>query len=294
MVRQWDHPWRRYSFTAARDRQKGSTLMQRRRGFTLIELLVVIAVIAILAAILFPVFAQARTKARQASDASNLKQLAMGWLMYAQDYDEKFVPRDFYVGNCGEGTARVWGFWYVGVMPYVKNNQIFLSPQFKADVTAPWGDAWLCKRVHPTLFPDGKIYGSYVANYFETWSFPSTTWTDGRQHYGYRYTGAAMPQMAEVEDAPGTILMTNGLYPEIGWEPFTDYARMYKVPDSTLTYIGPKFDATTPAEGGPFNERVNIAWSDGHVSTMKWGSIKPHHWTIQADENAWTNPKVPK
>src|SRR5262245_33152461 len=62
----------------------------RRRGFTLIELLVVIAIIAILAAILFPVFAQARAKARQATCVSNLKQLGHGLLMYTQDYDETF------------------------------------------------------------------------------------------------------------------------------------------------------------------------------------------------------------
>ncbi len=59
-----------------------------QRAFTLIELLVVIAIIAILAAILFPVFAKAREKARQASCQSNLKQLALGMLMYSQDYDE--------------------------------------------------------------------------------------------------------------------------------------------------------------------------------------------------------------
>ena len=62
----------------------------KRRGFTLIELLVVIAIIAILAAILFPVFARAREKARQASCSSNQKQIALGILMYAQDYDEAF------------------------------------------------------------------------------------------------------------------------------------------------------------------------------------------------------------
>ncbi|MFQ6098945.1 MAG: DUF1559 domain-containing protein, partial [Armatimonadota bacterium] len=65
-------------------------MRHRTVGFTLIELLVVIAIIAILAAILFPVFSRAREKARQASCQSNLKQLALGFLMYAQDYDEKF------------------------------------------------------------------------------------------------------------------------------------------------------------------------------------------------------------
>ena len=68
----------------------------RCRGFTLIELLVVIAIIAILAAILFPVFAQARGKARQAACLSNLKQLGLATLMYAQDYDEMF-PYMYYV-----------------------------------------------------------------------------------------------------------------------------------------------------------------------------------------------------
>ena len=66
--------------------------MQRRNGFTLIELLVVIAIIAILAAILFPVFGQAREKARQTACFNNLKQIGLAYQMYAQDYDEAIVP----------------------------------------------------------------------------------------------------------------------------------------------------------------------------------------------------------
>jgi prepilin-type N-terminal cleavage/methylation domain-containing protein len=77
---------------------------KHQSAFTLIELLVVIAIVAILAAILFPVFAQARTKARQANDMSNLKQLGLGWLMYAQDYDEKLVPRGVYINNCPDNS----------------------------------------------------------------------------------------------------------------------------------------------------------------------------------------------
>ena len=67
--------------------------MRKRCGFTLIELLVVIAIIAILAAILFPVFARAREKARSASCLSNLKQLSLGVIMYQGDYDEYYTPR---------------------------------------------------------------------------------------------------------------------------------------------------------------------------------------------------------
>src|SRR5438093_1303615 len=71
---------------------EGPTMLPKpsRRAFTLIELLVVIAIIAILAAILFPVFARARSQARKATCASNLKQIGLAFLMYAQDYDETF------------------------------------------------------------------------------------------------------------------------------------------------------------------------------------------------------------
>jgi prepilin-type N-terminal cleavage/methylation domain-containing protein/prepilin-type processing-associated H-X9-DG protein len=120
-----------------------------RKGFTLIELLVVIAIIAILAAILFPVFAKAREKARQTSCLSNIKQLTLGILMYAQDYDERISGRMHGWNNCGPGGfSAPLILWDQIILPYVKNDQIFVCPShpgnncgvpFNAD---PWATSY--------------------------------------------------------------------------------------------------------------------------------------------------------
>ncbi len=98
--------------------------MRAARGFTLIELLVVIAIIAILAAILFPVFARAREKARETSCSSQLRQLGLGLHMYAADYDEQF-PFDSYIGN--PHPMLCTGLW-----PYVRNRNLLYCPSAQA------------------------------------------------------------------------------------------------------------------------------------------------------------------
>lgn len=114
-------------------------MKSERKGFTLIELLVVIAIIAILAAILFPVFARARESARKTSCLSNIKQAGLGFMMYAQDYDETLPSVPFgdasCVGGCWPWT--VWqntpgngwpAVWYTPTQPYLKNVQILQCP----------------------------------------------------------------------------------------------------------------------------------------------------------------------
>jgi len=118
-------------------------------GFTLIELLVVIAIIAILAAILFPVFAKAREKARQTSCLSNSRQLATAVLSYVQDYDETFpvgCPDWWWTG--GNGQPRCWSD---AIDPYMKNIQILRCPSDS-------------NQIDPTISWAGPTSLSYAAN----------------------------------------------------------------------------------------------------------------------------------
>jgi len=120
-----------------------------RRGFTLIELLVVIAIIAILAAILFPVFAQAREAARKSTCQSNLKQIGTGMLMYIGDYDEAFPQASKFVNNNVAGNFSVWPpnasgataapgasvylLWSQVIQPYIKNTQVMQCPSIQQE-----------------------------------------------------------------------------------------------------------------------------------------------------------------
>ncbi|MFP3903196.1 MAG: DUF1559 domain-containing protein [Armatimonadota bacterium] len=111
--------------------------IEMRRGFTLIELLVVIAIIAILAAILFPVFARAREKARQSSCLSNVKQIGLAYMQYAQDYDETYCVWRNNMGTPKPNTGDDV-YWYQAIYPYVKNSQVYVCPS-RADRSVGYG-----------------------------------------------------------------------------------------------------------------------------------------------------------
>jgi prepilin-type N-terminal cleavage/methylation domain-containing protein len=168
--------------------------MKNRRGFTLIELLVVIAIIAILAAILFPVFAQAREKARQTSCLSNLKQIGLAFKMYVQDFDERWPQCDPLPNGtcCSDGqtlqTGRDFGYpgWISnGLIPYTKNQALYICPDVQGYYTFadPWSNGG-------TATTGGSQTFSYSFNY--------------KSDYGAKEAAFQMPATALIMADSGT------------------------------------------------------------------------------------------
>jgi len=138
-------------------------LRWKQRAFTLIELLVVIAIIAILAAILFPVFAQARDTARKAACQSNLKQMGTAWMMYAQDYDE----------TTNNNTWNGGGFWENQIFaerlqPYIKNYGVLRCPSD--------ANPWRAQDMQDNFAKGGPykdLVGSYAHASYGVWTMAS-------------------------------------------------------------------------------------------------------------------------
>ena len=173
----------------------------RRTGFTLIELLVVIAIIAILAAILFPVFAKAREKARQTACLSNQKQIALALLMYSQDVDERFpaVYNDFRVA-LGTGPRYIWAEC---IAPYIKNNEIFACPggpndvnpganlqgtRYNMNMVHNWGWPEDCNRTAEICYPIKQSMIQFPSEFVFTFESSNAWWCHWLSHGGWNNT----------------------------------------------------------------------------------------------------------
>ena len=259
-----------------------------RAGFTLIELLVVIAIIAILAAILFPVFAQARAAARKTACTSNMKQLGLALMSYASDYDATMPPSQ--LPAAGANVS-----WPTMLFPYVKNEGVFVCPD---------GEKGLIARVlggvtgnycgitdtntNPNPFMqggDGSTLGlqavnrlSYGRNFIPNTaaSWATAGFYNGMKS-GFVTTGTTLSVTeSEIEEPAGTIHMVDswttqcyqgnsirGIQQEIRTDHFNN------ITASKVSFR--------------HNDGFVALYGDGHAKWLKWGSTKAKDWSIQAD-----------
>ncbi len=237
----------------------------QRGGFTLIELLVVIAIIAILAAILFPVFAKAREKARASSCQSNEKQLATGMVMYGTDYDGVFC--------FGLGDNWWMNTFAMNLQPYVKNIQVVRCPSDTVgeDPTRPWAG--------PRI--------SYATNGYMQWQSSYNAWGV------VGVSGLAQPSWmnpvvrgdADIERPAETVMMsekhhsgnqafwgTGAIFTGVNW---WDWDSPGEIPDGTLNPNNAWPNGPDGAVSPEHNQMANFAFADGHVKTLKPAATNP-------------------
>ncbi|MDR3709419.1 MAG: DUF1559 domain-containing protein [Capsulimonadaceae bacterium] len=219
--------------------------MRSKKAFTLIELLVVIAIIAILAAILFPVFATAREKARQSTCASNLKQIGLAYVQYCQDNDEVTPYACWKNGYCG-GSGAYWGTspgWLL--YPYVKSTAVWRCPSDSVN-TIP---------VNPpsssnTLGGVNNVSYGYNLFYFELCHAPLSSCASN---------SAPVPlQMSQVSSPASIVAFFGSWGPGDPWsiEQSAAFVKIEGYPTATVPAL-----AVGHSQGG------NAAFADGHV---KW------------------------
>jgi prepilin-type N-terminal cleavage/methylation domain-containing protein/prepilin-type processing-associated H-X9-DG protein len=224
----------------------------RSRGFTLIELLVVIAIIAILAAVLFPVFAQARDKARGTSCLANLKQLGNAHSMYMQDYDGTYP----HVSRYGKGWVIKWGdpnhrattdpLYMPGALyPYVKNNQVFFCPSVTAEDEMPW------KGVTYNQNETTYLYNYWVWGWYRN---PDLTW---------HWVDARISCMAE-----GQVELA------------AQFPIMFDIPYHGKTIYNTSRTAV-------HQEGINVAFADGHAKFAKVRDDEDY-WQYHGDDG-WSS-----
>jgi prepilin-type N-terminal cleavage/methylation domain-containing protein/prepilin-type processing-associated H-X9-DG protein len=283
--------------------------MKPQKGFTLIELLVVIAIIAILAAILFPVFAQAREKARQITCASNAKQIGLAVLQYQQDNDEQ-EPNESDPGTnlaeCGAqagGSCR--GSWVGICYPYMKSMTLWKDPDMP-DATSGGVSVWntTASALGSTIWRNTSIWMSYGwnADYLDM-AQPDCSDFNTNTNGGTPQKLSAISQPAatvmfqgnSLEPGAGSFEGANSLYPlHGGYFPANSPAA---VTDSQICaysnggwgqngFMGPYGGFEQPRHN---NEGGEVCFCDGHVKFMTAGALAAGtNWSPNASNTAIT------
>ena len=270
----------------------------RRPAFTLIELLVVIAIIAILAAILFPVFAQAREKARQTACLSNLKQISISLTMYQSDFDSMYPP-----SQLPPSGANIVS-WPTMIQPYIKNEQVFVCPSTSPTAIAA-DPAYLIpttktyagrtrtaisfgtltgadgSTAQPFLV-NGLSYGrNLIPDTAAAWKTPNFK-TATNVKSGFVTTGTTVSVIeSQIEDPAGTIHICDSMTGSAGGDPTVqgNSIRGIQSEDRTDHFKTDTASKVSYRHAGGFE----ALFGDGHAKYRKWGSTTPCEWTIQAD-----------
>jgi prepilin-type N-terminal cleavage/methylation domain-containing protein/prepilin-type processing-associated H-X9-DG protein len=269
----------------------------RTFGFTLIELLVVIAIIAILAAILFPVFAKAREKARQIACLSNEKQIGLALLQYTQDYDEDWPTR--YDNDVNDPNALIDGRqanWKDKIMPYIKSARVFACPDNPAASVGEW-------VFYPGLGTAKPAPTSDMVGGYSMW-LPEGGWgSDGTCNGFAKYLGHtagdgdACPQNIAGINYPSNSLViveTSYLFPDTG--PYLAYTE----PSGGLA--NQQAPGPSSWNSGHSKNAGNIVFMDGHAKyqtlmstfTNTFGTKNECEWRysttqVNTDGNGWIN-----
>ncbi|MDX1933659.1 MAG: prepilin-type N-terminal cleavage/methylation domain-containing protein [Capsulimonadales bacterium] len=263
-----------------------------RRGFTLIELLVVIAIIAILAAILFPVFAQAREKARQTSCLSNMKQLGLAVRMYVQDYDETFSPIRVALAtatNFPNVPADSVLTWRNVVQPYVKNTGIFSCPSnpnsrpLGPGPNTGWSDGASRNAEGYQFMPDRQFPISYGFNACASTWVPASVFREVDATNGWTTVadnGRIAATDASIARPANTIMVAESIRTDAdlnaewmwSWKNDTDPYNRYRL------YTHTKY----PGPGG----KGNFIYFDGHVKARTWAQTITLN-GVTTDQNEW-------